>query len=74
MLQFCKYGKLTSEDTRHIFSIVMAGIGIILFWRGIWEISQKLLSTETVLIIGLSMLVAAAIGERKSLLRYLHSH
>lgn len=62
-----------TEDKRHIFSIIMGGIGIILFWRGIWEFSAKFLSTEAVLVIGLSMLIAAAIVERKSILGYLHT-
>ncbi|MFM7795148.1 MAG: hypothetical protein ACKO7N_00090 [Candidatus Nitrosotenuis sp.] len=65
---------MTTQDTRHIFSIIMAGVGIIFFWRGIWEISAKYISEESALIIGLAMLIAAAIAERKGLLRYLHSH
>lgn len=52
----------------------MGGIGIVLFWRGIWEFSAKFFSTEAVLAIGLSMLIAAAIVERKSILVYLHAH
>jgi len=63
-----------AKDKRHVFSIIMGGIGIILFWRGIWEFSAKFLSTETVLVIGLSMLIATAIVERKSILTYVHAH
>jgi hypothetical protein len=59
------------EKRRHIVSILVTSVGLILFWRGIWDLSAKFFSPEVSLIVGLSMLVSAAIIERKQLFRFL---
>jgi hypothetical protein len=53
----------TIEKRRHIISILVTSVGLILFWRGIWDLSEKYFSPEVSLIVGLSMLVSAAIIE-----------
>jgi hypothetical protein len=61
----------TIEKRRHIISILVTSVGLILFWRGIWDLSEKYFSPEVSLIVGLSMLVSAAIIERRQLFRFL---
>ncbi len=61
----------TIEKRRHILSILVTSIGLILFWRGIWDMSEKFFSPETSLIVGLSMIISAAIIERRQLFRFL---
>lgn len=63
---------LTTERKRHTISLLLAGVGIVLFWRGIWELSQQVFSTEVSLVIGLAMLIAAAIVERRQVFRFIH--
>jgi len=59
------------EKRRHIISILVTSVGLILFWRGIWDMSEKYFSPEVSLIVGLSMLVSAGIIERRQLFRFL---
>jgi hypothetical protein len=61
-----------AEKRRHIASILVTSVGLILFWRGIWDMSEKFFSPEVSLVVGLSMLVSAAIIERKHLFRFLY--
>lgn len=42
--------KPTSEKNRHTISLLITGVEIVLFWRGIWEMSQKIFSSEISLI------------------------
>lgn len=64
--------KPTSEKNRHTISLLITGVGIVLFWRGIWEMSQKIFSSETSLLIGFSILIAVAMLERKQLFKFFH--
>jgi hypothetical protein len=59
------------EKRRHIVSILVTSVGLVLFWRGVWDLSEKFFSPEVSLIVGLSMLISAAIIERKQLFRFL---
>lgn len=61
----------TTEKRRHILSILVTSVGLILFWRGIWDMSEKFFSPEISLIIGLAMMISAAIIERRQLFRFL---
>lgn len=61
----------TTEKRRHILSILVTSVGLILFWRGIWDISEKFFSPEISLIVGLAMIVSAAIIERRQLFKFL---
>ncbi len=56
---------------RNIILILLTSVGIILFWRGIWEVSSKLFSSEISLMIGLAILVSIALIEKRQLFKYL---
>jgi len=50
--------------------LLLTGIGLVLFWRGIWETSAKLFSEEISLILGLIILVFVAIIKRRQLFQF----
>lgn len=51
---------------------MLAGIiGIVLFWRGIWDLSEKVFSPEWSLVLGLGLLAFVALIERKMLYKFL---
>ena len=56
--------------TKRTFLLLLTGIGLVLFWRGIWEVSAKIFSEEISLIIGLVILVAIAIYERRQIFQF----
>jgi len=45
-------------------------MGLVLFWRGIWEISSKFFSEEFSLVLGLMILITVAIYERRQLFQF----
>ena len=45
-------------------------MGLVLFWRGIWETSAKLFSEEISLVLGLIILVAVAVYERRQIFQF----
>lgn len=53
---------------QHIAVIVLGMVGVILFWRGVWEISAQLFSSQVSLGIGIVLLaVTVAIGKKFAL-------
>ena len=50
---------------RDVFVIVTGLVGVILFWRGIWEASARYFSPEVSLGIGVALLALLALVERK---------
>ncbi|MDH3611481.1 MAG: hypothetical protein OEM79_06945 [Nitrosopumilus sp.] len=50
--------------------LLLTGVGLVLFWRGIWETSAKLFSEEISLILGLIILVSVAVFERRQLFQF----
>ena len=57
-----------ARETKHnVVFIVIGAVGLILFWRGIWDISAKYFSEEVSLGVGFSILVVLAIVERRRL-------
>jgi hypothetical protein len=61
----------STEKRRHVISLLITSVGIVLFWRGIWDISEKLFSAEISLVMGMSILVSMAVVERRYLFRLL---
>ncbi len=59
-----------TETRKYVFTIVVSVIGLILFWRGLWDLSEKVFSPEVSLIVGTVMLLAVAIVDRKQILRF----
>jgi len=51
--------------------LLITGIGVILFWRGIWETSEDYFEAETSLILGLVILILIAVVERRQFFKFL---
>jgi hypothetical protein len=45
--------------TKRTILLLLTGIGLVLFWRGIWEVSAKFFSEDISLIVGLVILISA---------------
>jgi len=56
--------------TKRTFLLLLTGIGLVLFWRGIWEVSAKFFSEEISLIVGLVILMSVAIYERRQIFQF----
>jgi hypothetical protein len=56
--------------TKRTVLLLLTGIGLVLFWRGIWEVSAKYFSEYVSLIIGLIILVSVAIYERRQIFQF----
>jgi hypothetical protein len=50
--------------------LLVTGVGLVLFWRGIWETSSKLFSEEISLVLGLIILVSVALYERRQIFQF----
>lgn len=53
--------------------LLLTGVGLILFWRGIWQMSEKLISEQISLILGLVIIIGIAIFEKKQIFKILGS-
>ena len=53
--------------------LLLTGVGLILFWRGIWQMSEKLFSEQISLILGLVIIIGIAIYEKKQIFKILGS-
>lgn len=62
--------EIRKVNHRHTISLLLTGIGIVLFWRGIWEISAKYFSEEISLAAGLVILVVVALVERRQIFKF----
>ncbi|MBI5697525.1 MAG: hypothetical protein HZC29_03315 [Thaumarchaeota archaeon] len=51
--------------------LLLTGVGLILFWRGIWQISEELFSKQISLILGLVIIIGIAIYEKKQIFKIL---
>ncbi|HSG83734.1 MAG: hypothetical protein ACE5RA_05400 [Nitrosopumilus sp.] len=56
--------------TKRTMLLLLTGIGLVLFWRGIWEVSAKYFSEYVSLLIGLIILVSVAIYERRQIFQF----
>ena len=50
--------------------LFLTGVGLVLFWRGIWETSEKLFSEELSLVLGFIILVSVAVYERRQIFQF----
>ena len=62
--------EVKKKNHRHLLGLLITGIGVILFWRGIWEISAKYFSEEISLILGLGILIGVALAERRQVFKF----
>jgi len=56
--------------TKRTVLLFLTGMGLVLFWRGIWEISSKFFFEEISLILGLVILISVAIYERRQIFQF----
>ena len=61
---------LDSIAGKRTILLLVTGVGLVLFWRGIWETSAKLFSEELSLVLGLVILVSVAIYERRQIFQF----
>lgn len=55
---------------RHTISLLITGVGLVLFWRGIWETSAYLFSEHVSLILGTVVLILVALWEKKQVFKF----
>lgn len=51
--------------------LLLTGVGLILLWRGIWQVSEELFSKEISLVLGLVILSGIAVYEKKQIFKIL---
>ena len=51
--------------------LLLTGVGLILFWRGIWQMSEELFSEQISLILGLVIIIGIAVYEKKQIFKIL---
>jgi len=61
---------LDSITGKRTILLLITGVGLVLFWRGIWETSAKLFSEEISLVLGLIILVSVALYERRQIFQF----
>ena len=61
---------LSSNTGKRTILLLITGVGLVLFWRGIWETSAKLFSEEISLVLGLIILVSVAVYERRQIFQF----
>ncbi|HEY5735344.1 MAG TPA: hypothetical protein VIS47_02175 [Nitrosopumilus sp.] len=59
--------------TKRTALLLLAGIGLVLFWRGIWEVSARYFSDYVSLVVGLIILIAVAIIQRRQIFQFFGS-
>jgi hypothetical protein len=51
--------------------LLLTGVGLILFWRGMWQMSEKIISEQVSLVLGLVIIIGIAIFEKKQIFKIL---
>jgi len=59
-----------SINIKKTITLLITGIGIVLFWRGIWETSEELFESEISLILGLGILILIAVVQRRQFFKF----
>jgi len=57
-------------STKRTIILLITGIGLVLFWRGIWEVSSRFFSEYVSLVVGLIILIFVAIYERRQIFQF----
>lgn len=60
----------SGRRSRRTIALLATGVGLVLFWRGIWEISAKYFSEYVSLGLGLAILVTVAIWEKRQIFKF----
>ncbi|HUT05543.1 MAG TPA: hypothetical protein VMW74_02495 [Nitrosopumilaceae archaeon] len=61
---------MSSITGKRTILLLITGVGLVLFWRGIWETSAKLFSEEISLVLGLIILASVAVYERRQIFQF----
>lgn len=56
--------------TKRTLLLLFTGIGLVLFWRGIWDVSAKFFSEDISLIVGLIILISVAMFQRRQVFQF----
>jgi uncharacterized membrane protein YczE len=56
--------------TKRTLLLLLTGVGLVLFWRGIWEVSAEYFSEYVSLIVGLIILVGVAIYQKRQIFQF----
>lgn len=55
------------RDLARVILTLLTAIGVVLFWRGVWELSERYIDGTTSLLLGLLLVAVVAALERKRL-------
>jgi hypothetical protein len=61
--------KKTTINIGGTILFLLTGVGLILFWRGTWQISEKLFNDQASLILGLFILICVAILKKEQVFK-----
>jgi hypothetical protein len=56
--------------TKRTFFLLLTGIGLVLFWRGIWDVSARFIPDYISLIIGLAVLISVAVYQKRQFFQF----
>ena len=56
--------------TKRTFFLLLTGIGLVLFWRGIWDVSTRYIEDYISLIIGLAVLISVAVYQKRQFFQF----
>jgi len=56
--------------TKKTILLLLTGVGVVLFWRGIWEVSAEYFSEYVSLIVGLIILICVAIYQKRQIFQF----
>ena len=59
-----------SSKIRHTISLLDTGVGLVLLWRGIWDLSDKYLSVYASLVLGITILIVIALLEKRQVFKF----
>jgi len=56
--------------TKRTFFLLLTGVGLVLFWRGIWDVSTRFIPDYISLIIGLAVLISVAVYQKRQFFQF----
>lgn len=62
--------KNNTSKLRHAISLLITGVGLVLFWRGIWDLSEKYFSVYLSLTLGVIILILVALLEKRQIFKF----
>jgi len=56
--------------TKRTFLLLLTGIGLVLFWRGIWEVSERFMLDYESLLVGVVILIGVALYQKRQFFQF----